>query len=234
MNWINKNFDDKEVGELKAMLIAVHGFSSSKESFMLVQLAPILKKHGIGLVALDLPGHGSRIDEKLNIKDCLDAIAKVENEVKKIYKGKISLTGSSFGGFLLLRYLHKNNNEYDRVILRAPALEQINVWKYDQSEGGRELIATLEKGQSALQGKMIVEPSLLDDFFKFDIFNHLDIDDDVKIIYGSEDTTVSNKNIIKLAEMKNWEAFCIDGADHFFRRPSDVKATGDFIIDLFS
>ncbi len=232
LDYIRKNFDEKEINDLKTIVIAIHGFSSSKNSFVINQIAPILRKENIGILCFDLPGHGTRNKEKLNVQACLDSIIEIENKIRKIYKGKISFTGASFGGFLLLRYLQNNNREYGKVILRAPALEQYEIWKDDISENGRELIKSLESGNNYFQGKMEVETSVLNDYFKFDIFNNLNIEQDVVILYGSKDKTVSNQNIFKLAKMKNWELFEIEGADHFCRREKDIERIANLFINI--
>ena len=234
LDFISKNFDENEVDELKTIVIAVHGFSSSKNSYVIDKIAPILKKEKIGILCFDLPGHGSRNEELLNVPACLNSISEIENKVRKIYKGKISFTGSSFGGFLLLRYLQNNNREYGKVILRAPALEQYYFSKYDTLENWCELIESLESGKNYFRGNMEIDVSVLNDYFKFDIFNNLEIKQDVKIIYGSKDITVSNENILKMAKMKNWDLFRLEEADHFCRRSKDVEQIANLFIDILN
>ena len=229
-----KNFNDNEVDKLKTIIIAVHGFSSSKHSFINEKLAPVLRENKIGLVCFDLPGHGDRKNELLTVSSCLKSIKEVENYVRNIYDGPISLTGKSFGGFLLLRYLENNPNKYLKTILMAPALEQINIWKYNEDEQGRELILSLEEGKNFIRAGMEVDVSVLNDFFKFDIYNHLNIQNDVKLVYGTKDITVSNDNIIKLSKIKNWDIFAVDGADHFYRRDEDVKNVADLFLRLLN
>ena len=113
-DFIVKNFLEIEANNLNTILIAVHGFSSSRNSFVFQKIAPTLKENNIGLVCFDLPGHGLRKNEKLNVKACLDSIKEIEEWVKSFYSGSISLTGASFGGFLLLRYLENNTNQYGK------------------------------------------------------------------------------------------------------------------------
>ena len=226
---IIKNFDEKDVNQLKTIIIAVHGFSSSKNSFINKQIAPILRENKIGMVCFDLPGHGDRKDELLKVDACLNSIKEVEDYVRSIYNGPISLTGKSFGGFLLLRYLENNSKKYLKTILMAPALEQYKLWRHNENEEDRKLIKSLKKGKNFVRDGMEVDASILNDFFKFDIFNYLNIMNDVKLIYGTNDVTVSNENIKKLAKIKNWELFAVDGADHFYRRDEDVKT----VLNLF-
>ena len=232
-DFIVKNFLEREANNLKTILIAVHGFSSSRNSFVFEKIAPTLKENNIGLVCFDLPGHGLRKNEKLNVKVCLDSIKEIEEWVKSFYSGSISLTGASFGGFLLLRYLENNTNQYGEVILRAPALEEYYICKEDTLENWKEMIECLDKGENYFRDGMEVDVSMIEDYFKFDIFNHLDIKEDVKLIYGSKDISVNNENIFKLAKIKNWDLYRLDDADHFCRRPQDVQNIVKLFIDIF-
>ncbi len=201
-DWVVKNFSKDEASRLKTIMIAVHGFSSSRNSFVFARISPALKENKIGLVCFDLPGHGLRKNEKLNVKACLDTIKSIENEIMSFYSGPISLTGASFGGFLLLRYLENNKRTYGKVILRAPALEEYDVCKYDTLGNWKEMIECLDSGKNYFRDNMEVETSMLEDYFKFDIFNHLNIKEDIKLIYCSEDISVNNNNIFKLAKLK--------------------------------
>ena len=172
-NIIVKNFSEKEASNLKTILIAVHGFSSSRNSFVFEKIAPILKENNIGIVCFDLPGHGLRKNEKLNVKACLDSIREIEEWVKSFYSGSISLTGASFGGFLLLRYLENNKNQYGVVILRAPALEEYYVCKEDTLENWKEMIECLDRGENYFRNGMEVEVSMIEDYFKLHIFFYI-------------------------------------------------------------
>lgn len=231
-DWVVKNFVKDEVNKLKTIMIAAHGFSSSRNSFVYAKLSPILKQNNIGLVCFDLPGHGLRKNEKLNVKACLDTIKDVEDEIRPFYSGPISLTGASFGGFLVLRYLENNKRKYGEVILRAPALYEYDVCKNDTLENWSEMIECLDSGKNYVRDNMEVETSILKDYFKFDIFNHLNIKEDVKLIYCSEDISVNNDNIIKLAKMKNWELFRLEGADNFCRRGQDINNIAKLFLNI--
>ena len=55
----------------------------------------------------------------------------------------------------------------------------------------------------------------------------------VKLIYGSDDVTVSNKNILRLSKIKNWQAFEIKNADHFLRQQKNIDDLANVIIGIF-
>ena len=231
-DWVVKNFSKDEASKLKTIMIAVHGFSSSRNSFVFAKISSALKANNIGLVCFDLPGHGLRKNEKLNVKACLDTIKSIDDEIRSFYNGPISLTGASFGGFLPLRYLENNKRTYGKVILRAPALEEYDICKNDTLENWKEMIECLDSGKNYIRDNMEVETSMLNDYFKFDIFNHLNIKEDVKLIYCSEDISVNNNNIFKLAKIKNWQLFEVQGADHFCRREQDIERITNLFLDI--
>ena len=231
-DWVVKNFSKEEANNLKTIVIAVHGFSSSRNSFVYAKIAPTLRENNIGMVCFDLPGHGLRKNEKLNVQACLETIKNIEDEIRSLYSGPISLTGTSFGGFLLLRYLDNNKRVYNKVILRAPALKVYYFSNGDSFEDMKEMTECLESGKNYFLDNMEVEASMLNDFLKYDIFNHLNIKEDVKLIYCSKDISVNNDNIFKLAKMKNWELFRLDGADHFCRREQDIERITKLFLDI--
>lgn len=232
-DYIIKNFSDEEAGNLRTIVIAVHGFSSSRNSFVFMKIATALKENGIGLVFFDLPGHGLRKNERLTVDACLASINEIESEIRSIYSGPISFTGASFGAFLVLRYLENNDRKYGKVILRAPALQEYYIAKEDVLENWKEMIECLDSGKNYFRDNMKVDVSLIEDYFKFDIFNHLNIKEDVKLVYGTDDISVSNENIFKLAKMKKWDLYRLDGADHFCRREEDIEKIIKIFLDTF-
>ena len=51
-------------GEIKQVVIGVHGFAGDKESSVLIALAEMLEKMNIALVTYDLPFHGENISNE--------------------------------------------------------------------------------------------------------------------------------------------------------------------------
>ena len=64
----------------KAVIIVIHGFSSSKESPTFELLRRRLPEAGFGMVGIDLPGHGTEesAGEILRISSALDSIEAAE------------------------------------------------------------------------------------------------------------------------------------------------------------
>ena len=64
----------------KTIVIAVHGFTSSKESPTVRRLLDRLPAAGIGVVGIDLPGHGAEdsFEEELRLEDCIESLAAAD------------------------------------------------------------------------------------------------------------------------------------------------------------
>ena len=65
----------------KGIVIAVHGFSSSKECSTYQVLLQKLPEAGLGLIGIDLPGHGrdESYAETLRIEACKESITAAES-----------------------------------------------------------------------------------------------------------------------------------------------------------
>ena len=117
--------------DVKEILIGVHGFAGDKESSALTNVAEALSTNHIGLIALDLPGHGaSEVNgDFLTIDNCLNDIKSVIEYAKKEYSGaKISMFATSFGAYLTLLYITKSGNDFNKVILRCPAIKMDQIF----------------------------------------------------------------------------------------------------------
>ena len=74
---------------LKGIVIAIHGFTSSKESSTYRQLLKRLPAAGFGVICIDLPGHGTGESSKeiLSIHGALDSIGAAEQEALREHPG---------------------------------------------------------------------------------------------------------------------------------------------------
>ena len=71
----------------KGIVIAVHGFSSSKECSTYQVLLRKLPRAGLGLIGIDLPGNGKgeSYAETLRIEACKESIAAAEKYICNVY-----------------------------------------------------------------------------------------------------------------------------------------------------
>ncbi|MBQ2407925.1 MAG: alpha/beta fold hydrolase, partial [Bacilli bacterium] len=116
----------------KEIMVAIHGFAGDKESSAISMVAEELMKQDIGVIALDLPGHGaSEVDgDYLTLDNCLADIRFTLDYAKENFKdAKISLFATSFGAYLTLLLLTRYGNEYNKVVLRCPAIRMDKIFE---------------------------------------------------------------------------------------------------------
>eukprot|EP00913_Durusdinium_trenchii_P024332 g22843.t2 len=88
-------------------LLYVHGGGGCRKMFR--QHAAAMVKNGFRCVLMDLPGHGSRMDEVLTMESAINAIVKVIKQHAPLYKGvKPVYVGGSLGGYIGMEFLGRH------------------------------------------------------------------------------------------------------------------------------
>lgn len=116
------------------VVIACHGFGSSKASPMIQALNQALPSKGCGVVSFDFPAHGESPvwQEGLRVPYCIDDLAVVEDYVRaQRPQAKIGYFGSSFGAYITLLYLSQAAVHGERAFLRSAAVDMpalVDTW----------------------------------------------------------------------------------------------------------
>lgn len=78
----------------------------------------ISSKLGYNCILIDLPGHGSRMNEKLSLKTCFDVIEdSVKNLAPPFENKKAIIVGGSLGGYITMEILGKYPDLFDGAIV---------------------------------------------------------------------------------------------------------------------
>lgn len=85
---------------MSVQVVLVHGIRTSATMWR-AQVAH-LEEHGYGVTALDLPGHGTRMDEEFTLQAALLAIDAAVRAAAE--RGPVLLVGHSMGGLLSIAY----------------------------------------------------------------------------------------------------------------------------------
>ena len=114
-DWYENDDSDK-------IILALSGFSSSKarNSDFLLALG---KKTGMNILAVDLSGHGDSpftLDETRPGQHLLETVETFDWLREKYPQAKITVLGSSYGGFLAA-YLSRYR-DFNKLVLRTPAI----------------------------------------------------------------------------------------------------------------
>lgn len=116
----------KEIPEAcRGIVVAVHGFSSNKECPTFQVLLGKLPQAGLGMVGMDLPGHGKEesLAETLGLEACKESISAVEEYIKASYPSMpIYYFGSSYGAYVVGLYISTREHEGRKAFFRSGAV----------------------------------------------------------------------------------------------------------------
>jgi len=91
---------------VSAQVVLVHGIRTSATMWR-SQVAH-LQQQGVPVRAIDLPGHGSRIDEQWTLEAAIDSIDRAVTEAAE--RGPVVLAGHSLGGLLSTAYVGRRGS----------------------------------------------------------------------------------------------------------------------------
>ena len=130
------------------IVLAIHGFTSSKESPTYRLLLSRLPGLGFGVVCIDLPGHGTgeSLEETLRIPGALDSIESAEQYILTTCPGKeVCYFGSSFGAYLLGLYISTREHAGRKVFWRSAAVNMPELFrKKNPTEKEKQQMIDLE------------------------------------------------------------------------------------------
>ena len=198
----------------KGIVIAVHGFSSSKECSTYQVLLRKLPRAGLGLIGIDLPGHGKgeSYAETLRIEACKESIAAAEKYICNVYPTiPVYYFGSSFGAYMIGLYLSTREHTGRRAFFRSAAVNMPDLFiKENPSEAEQEMLRQLnEEGffyyslDDAHQPVRITQ-GFYDDLAKNNLFEIFDParfgSNEVAMAHGLEDVVINPQKVRAFSE----------------------------------
>ena len=201
---------------VKKIIIACHGFGGDKESSTIKDLAEEMILKNIAVVSFDFPAHGeSKLDGKeLTIENCIDNINTVYRYSKK-FNAPISLFATSFGAYVNLINIARNNNEFQEIVLRSPAIEMAKILKEVLLK--ESFSKYKENGYTILgfERKMKIPYSFYEELLNNNInkiYDNIEIPK-MHIIQGNKDEVAMIEDTIQI------ELNIIDNGDHRMNSP---------------
>ena len=231
------NFPD----DMKRVIIAIHGFGSTKRSEAIIKLMEKLDKHNIGVIALDLPAHGDSTEdgEYLTIDNCIADINSVEEYLNKNYKGvDIGFFASSFGAYLTLLKLNRGEKLYNKVVLRCPAISMAKIFEKTLLIEKMTLEEFKKQGhiQEGFARRFNVTYSMYEDLLENDVLNKYNSNNNILIIHGTKDEVAPISDSIKLQEKfsKYIKLDKIEGANHRFQEEGKLDKVIEIATEYIS
>jgi len=230
-------------GDLKNIRFAVvfcHGFGGHRDNSAASRFAEwmINKYKGASLVTFDLPCHGDDVKKRLTLSDCGEYISLVVKGITEKYGvSDIYSYATSFGGYLVLKYISENGNPFKKIALRCPAVKMSETLK--GAIVGADALEKIEKGKEVLVGfdrKVPVTKAFFDELCENDITKRdfLDFAEDIIIIHGTSDEVVPFDSSREFADNNLIEFVTVEGADHRFHDPKKMDAAIKNILEFFA
>ena len=225
--------------DFNTIIISCHGFAGSKENNTTKKLAETFldKYKNLAILTFDWPCHGEDVKQKLRLSDCNDYLNSVINYVKEELKvDNILSQATSFGGYLVLKYINENNNPFNKIAFRCPALNMYDI--LINKTMTEEEVNKVNKGKPVLVGfrrKIKVDKEILDEIKENDVtkLDFVDESERILIVQGTDDELVDYDIVKEFAENNIIDFKPVEGADHRFNSPADLRKFIDYVEELY-
>lgn len=224
---------------IEKAVIYCTGFAGHKDNNAANKFAEKLlsKEKETAVVVFNWPAHGDDIRKKLVIKDCITYLDLVIHSVKKTMEiQSLYAYATSFGGYLLLKYISECGNPLNKIVLRCPAVNMYDVLtRTIMKDNEFEKVMKGKNVEVGFDRKVIVTRSLLDELKAGDILqrDYLEWAEDILILHGTEDEVVPFEIDRKFAENNRIEFVPFNGADHRFQNPTHMSMANKHAMEFF-
>ena len=229
--------DPKTVSKI---VIFCHGFGGHKDNAAAEKFAQrmISKYKRTATVTFNWPCHGDDVKKKLQLAACGEYLELVVNHLRQKYAtDELYCYGTSFGGYLALKYIYEQGNPFRKIALRCPAVNMHEVLTRSIISSGD--LDALQKGKEIPVGfdrKIPVSAAFLEELKASDIctWDFLDFAEDILILHGTADEIVPIEASFAFAENNLIEFLPVEGADHRFRDPANMETAIKEILTFFA
>ena len=124
-----KIYYNEKVQPEKAVVFCT-GFAGHKDNGAAAKFAEKLlsKQKDAIVVVFNWPSHGDYVKKKLVLSDCDTYLDIVVKDAKERFAVKVLYSfATSFGGYLVLKYISEHDNPFRKIVLRCPAIDMYDV-----------------------------------------------------------------------------------------------------------
>ena len=229
-----------DLRSVRKVVIFCHGFGGHKDNAAAEKFAQRLlsKYKRVGMVTFNWPCHGDDVKKKICLADCCTYLELVTDYIRRKYDtDELYCYGTSFGGYLALKYIHEKGNPFRKIALLCPAVDMYHVLLGAIiSDADLEALAKGREIPVGFDRKIMVSPAFLEDLKTFDIraWDFLDYAEDILILHGTADEIVPFADAYSFAENNLIEFLPVEGADHRFRDPAKMELATKQILEHFA
>ena len=206
-----------------------HGFGGHKDTRAAARFAEYVfsRQKGVAVLCFDWPCHGEDARKKLALDDCDLYLQTVTEYAKEQFpRARLQAYATSFGGYLMLRYIAAHGNPFEQLALRCPAVPMFDVLTRAIIQPGEQ--EKLARGKDVLVGfdrKIKISPAFLESLRRSDI-READFTpwcDGILILHGTKDEIVPIAEVEAFAVKNRIPFFPIEKADHRFLDPGKMR-----------
>jgi alpha-beta hydrolase superfamily lysophospholipase len=221
LSWIEDS--DKE------LLLCVRGFGGGAFSTVVEKIAMEMKKLGIGTFSFTWPAHGNSdaSGDMLTVENCLADMEDAVSHLKELYPGrKLSCFATSFGGFMAAVYHQKHPEDFEKIILRSPAVRMADIIMHFMNEEQRAAYLAGEKLNFGFgDNPLILGKAYYESLLRYPVAEmQLCRPDKFSIIQGDADEIVPPADVRNYAARNKIPVFWAEGADHQYTNPGGLDA----------
>lgn len=228
-----------EKGAADKAVIFCTGFAGHKDNNAANKFAEkVLSKHrDVCTVVFNWPAHGDDVKKKITLDDCMTYLDLVIREVRGTYGiGTLYAYATSFGGYLLLKYISEHGSPFRKIALRCPAVSMYDVLTHTII--GSDELERIMKGKDVQVGfdrKILVTRAFLEELAANDIRtrDYLDWAEDMLILHGTKDEVVPFEDSRKFADDQLIEFIPVEKADHRFQDPVLMSLANKYVMEFF-
>ena len=204
------------------------GFAGHKDNGAAAGFAEmVLPKKDIVEIVFNWPAHGDDVKKKLALDDCGTYLEQVVRDAKeRFHVRELYVYATSFGGYVVLKYISEHENPFQKIVLRCPAVCMYDVLTRGiMKDDEYERILKGKDVQVGFDRKIVVTRSLLDELQTNDIRrrDYLEAADDILILHGTKDEIVPFEEGRAFAEQNLIEFIPVQNADHRFQNPAHMS-----------
>lgn len=225
--------------KIRRIVIFLHGFAGHKDNGACEKFAnKVLEKtKGTAVIIFNWPCHGDDVKKKLCLPDCMTYLDTVIRYCRNTYHtDELYAYATSFGGYLVLRYIQEYGNPFRRIALRCPAVNMYEVLTNTIMDS--DAYERIRKGKYVEVGfdrKIEVGAAFLNELKDNDIqkLDYLDYAEDILILHGTKDEVVSFDVSRAFADSNLIEFVQVENADHRFQNPACMELATKKVFEFF-
>ena len=228
-----------DLSSAKKAVLFCTGFAGHKDNNAANKFADKLlsKYKDVIVVVFNWPAHGDDIKKKLTLEDCDTYLSLVLQDIREhLGIQKIYANATSFGGYLVLKYISEHGNPFQKIVLRCPAIDMYDVLvhtimihdEYDRIMKGKDVMVGFDR-------QILVTKDFLTELQDNDIRerDYLDHADHILILHGTKDEVVPISSSKEFADNNLIDFIPVENADHRFQNPLHMNLAIKYALEYY-